>query len=159
MSIELSAANFEQETQVAGPVTVDFWAPWCNPVPDAGACFGRACEGQARGKGVQSEYRRRAGPGRALWRDEHSHCGVPAGWRGKKPQRGPDAEGQVDCRSWAVRLQEIKEKRRLFQLERGGVLYARKKRKGAFFRAGNNRRRLWHAVNACSHCWCPFSKR
>ena len=31
MSIELSAANFEQETQVAGPVIVDFWAPWCNP--------------------------------------------------------------------------------------------------------------------------------
>ena len=31
MSIELSAANFEKETQVAGPVIVDFWAPWCNP--------------------------------------------------------------------------------------------------------------------------------
>lgn len=31
MSIELSAANLEQETQVAGPVIVDFWAPWCNP--------------------------------------------------------------------------------------------------------------------------------
>ena len=31
MSIELSAANFEKETQVAGPVIGDFWAPWCNP--------------------------------------------------------------------------------------------------------------------------------
>ena len=31
MSIELSAANFEQETQVAGPVIVDFWAGWCEP--------------------------------------------------------------------------------------------------------------------------------
>ena len=121
MSIELSAANFEQESQVAGPVIVDFWAPWCNPC----RMLAPVLEELAKDK------------------PEVKVCKVNIDEEQALAERfGVMSIPTVVC------LRDGVEKSRSVGLMR----------KGAFFQAGNNRRRLWHAVNACSHCWCPFPK-